>query len=229
MLDQCWSTVYAAGPTVVKYWLNVLCLLGERSLCIVIECSRPIDDVMFFPNSVKRSDVTGSLLNGYSVKTMVDKSPFPILHCIGLLGENIAGQCYWVSQNHNQSIKRLLRLNPQQTELRGTQIFSMIMWYDTITNTSPRRLPSLYWHCHSDRIGGLKYDITTEWRSWLADIVMWQAKPLFDWSGVEYQNWTESVDTFIWNAVTSPETVLKRSSVKTKLYNTPSPSLHCIS
>ena len=59
MLDQCWSTVYDAGPTVVKYWLDVLCLLGERSLCIVIECSRPIDDVMLFPNSVKRSDVTG--------------------------------------------------------------------------------------------------------------------------------------------------------------------------
>ena len=25
----------------------------------------------------------------------------------------------------------------------------------------------------------------------LADLVMWQAKPLFDWPGVEYNTWTE--------------------------------------
>ena len=31
------------------------------------------------------------------------------------------------------------------------------------------------------------------------------------------------------NAVTSPETVLNNNSVKTKLYNTPSIILHCIS
>ena len=33
----------------------------------------------------------------------------------------------------------------------------------------------------------------------------------------------------LWNAVTSPETVLIGNSVKTKLYKTPSPILHCIS
>ena len=33
--------------------------------------------------------------------------------------------------------------------------------------------------------------ITTEWRWWLADIVMWQAEPLFDWSGVEYKTLAE--------------------------------------
>ena len=174
MLDQCWFTVYDAGPTVVKYWLDVLCLLGERSLCIVIECSTLM---MWCYSPILWNAVTSreSLLNGYSVKTMVDKSPLPILHCIGLLGENIAGQCYWVSQNHNQSIKRLLRLNPQQTELRGTHIFSMIMWYDTIINTSPRRSPSLYWHCHSDRIGGPKYGILPPNlnNNWMMVVIGW--------------------------------------------------------
>ena len=29
--------------------------------------------------------------------------------------------------------------------------------------------------------------IKTEWRRWLADLVTWQAEPLFDWSGVEYK------------------------------------------
>ena len=41
----------------------------------------------------------GSLLNGYSVKIMLYKSPSPILYCIRLLGENISGQGYCVSQN----------------------------------------------------------------------------------------------------------------------------------
>ena len=35
--------------------------------------------------------------------------------------------------------------------------------------------------------------------------------------------------TILWNAVTSPETVLNGNSVKRKLYKTPSPILHCIS
>ena len=28
MFDQCWPTVYDVGPTSVKHWLNVSCLLG---------------------------------------------------------------------------------------------------------------------------------------------------------------------------------------------------------
>ena len=28
--------------------------------------------------------------------------------------------------------------------------------------------------------------ITTKWRWWLANLVMWQAESLFDWSGIEY-------------------------------------------
>ena len=41
----------------------------------------------------------GTLLNGYSVEIVLHKSPIPILHCLRLLGENIAGQGYWVTQN----------------------------------------------------------------------------------------------------------------------------------
>ena len=29
MFDQCWPTVYDVGPTLVKYWLDVSCLLGK--------------------------------------------------------------------------------------------------------------------------------------------------------------------------------------------------------
>ena len=35
----------------------------------------------------------------HSVKTRLDKSPSPILHCISQLGENKRGQGHWVSQN----------------------------------------------------------------------------------------------------------------------------------
>ena len=42
--------------------------------------------------------------------------------------------------------------------------------------------------------------------------------PVFD--GMNY--------TILWNAVTSPETVLNGNSVKTKFYKTPSSILHCI-
>ena len=39
----------------------------------------------------------------------------------------------------------------------------------------------------------------------------------------------QTTGRILWNAVTSPETVLNGNSVKTKLYNTPSPILHRIS
>ena len=32
LLDQCWSTVYDAGPTVIQQWVNVSCLLGRLDL-----------------------------------------------------------------------------------------------------------------------------------------------------------------------------------------------------
>ena len=39
LLDQCWSTVYDAGPTLIQQWLNVSCLLTWHSrngyLCII--------------------------------------------------------------------------------------------------------------------------------------------------------------------------------------------------
>ena len=35
MLAYCWSTVYDAGPTLNKYWFNVLCLLGMLSAITV--------------------------------------------------------------------------------------------------------------------------------------------------------------------------------------------------
>ena len=28
MFDHCWPTVYDVGPTVVKHWIDVSCLLG---------------------------------------------------------------------------------------------------------------------------------------------------------------------------------------------------------
>ena len=31
MLGQCWSSVYDAGPTLTRHWLNVACLLGSAS------------------------------------------------------------------------------------------------------------------------------------------------------------------------------------------------------
>ena len=39
-------------------------------------------------SSVKRSDVTGNPVNGYSVKIMLYKTPSLILHCNSSLGEN---------------------------------------------------------------------------------------------------------------------------------------------
>ena len=55
------------------------------------------------------------LLNGYSVKTMSYNSnppPLPIIHCIRLLGENITGQGYRVSQKNNSGlpILRIFRI-----------------------------------------------------------------------------------------------------------------------
>ena len=38
MFDQCWSTGYAAGPTLVKHWVNVSCFLGYNSI-ICEECN----------------------------------------------------------------------------------------------------------------------------------------------------------------------------------------------
>ena len=32
MFDQCWSTVYDVGPTLVKHWIYVSCLLGRGIL-----------------------------------------------------------------------------------------------------------------------------------------------------------------------------------------------------
>ena len=29
MFDQCWPTVYDVGPTLVKHWVDVSCLLGD--------------------------------------------------------------------------------------------------------------------------------------------------------------------------------------------------------
>ena len=51
--------------------------------------------------SVKRSDVTRNTFEWLRWKWHYVKSPSPVLHCIRLLGENIAGQGYWVSQNDN--------------------------------------------------------------------------------------------------------------------------------
>ena len=48
--------------------------------------------------------------------------------------------------------------------------------------------------------------------------------------GTAYQLMSVSLVIILWNTVTSPETDSNRkNSVKTKLYNTPSPILHCIS
>ena len=32
MLFQCWSTVFNAGPTLNRHWLNILCLMGRDLL-----------------------------------------------------------------------------------------------------------------------------------------------------------------------------------------------------
>ena len=32
MLNQCWSTVYDAGPTFVQHWVDASCLLGYHIL-----------------------------------------------------------------------------------------------------------------------------------------------------------------------------------------------------
>ena len=33
IFDQCWHTVYDAGPTLVKHWVDVSCLLSWYSFC----------------------------------------------------------------------------------------------------------------------------------------------------------------------------------------------------
>ena len=38
-------------------------------------------------------------------------------------------------------------------------------------------------------------NLITEWWRWLTDLVMWQAEPLFDWSGVEHK--TQLIKTFM--------------------------------
>ena len=40
-----------------------------------------------------------TVLNGYSVKIMLCKTPSPILHCISQFRENNGCQSYWASQN----------------------------------------------------------------------------------------------------------------------------------
>ena len=52
-----------------------------------------IVDQITWPYSVKRSDVTGNLFEWLHSENNV-MSPYTILHCIWLLGENIAGQVY---------------------------------------------------------------------------------------------------------------------------------------
>ena len=51
-----------------------------------------VDLLYYFSPYVKCIDVSGNPLNGYLVKTMLYKSPSAILHCIRLIGENVAGQ-----------------------------------------------------------------------------------------------------------------------------------------
>ena len=31
VLDQCWATVYDAGPTLVQHWVDVSCVMQSRS------------------------------------------------------------------------------------------------------------------------------------------------------------------------------------------------------
>ena len=54
---------------------------------------------------MKRGDVTGNFLNGYSMKTMLIKTPSPIRHRIRSLGENIAGQGHWVSLSAQRPVR----------------------------------------------------------------------------------------------------------------------------
>ena len=60
------------------------------------------------------------------------------------------------------------------------------------TPVGPNKIPWLY-AINTDSSALLPPDLNnnwmTEWR-WLSDLVMWQAEPLFDWSGVEYKTWT---------------------------------------
>ena len=48
ILDQCWSTVYDAGPTLVQYWVDVSCLLGWASCAgfasALLQSFRPFSD-----------------------------------------------------------------------------------------------------------------------------------------------------------------------------------------
>ena len=77
----------------------------------------------------KRCEVAGE----NSVKIMLYISPSPMLHCIRLLDENIAGQSYWASQNYIDYISHVFlgRLKGKFTfALRVLEIFMNVIYGD---------------------------------------------------------------------------------------------------
>ena len=39
MLFECWSTIYDAGPTLKRHWVNVSCLLDIKNMQMCFKCS----------------------------------------------------------------------------------------------------------------------------------------------------------------------------------------------
>ena len=68
-------------------------------------------DLLYDPLCETQLTSSETFLNGYSVKTMLYKSPSSILHCIRLLGENIAGQSYRVSQKRGLIIQLIINIH----------------------------------------------------------------------------------------------------------------------
>ena len=55
MFVQCWPTVYDAGPTLLKHWVDVSCLLG-------LEASKSSNSLNGCPASARRLPNAGSML-----------------------------------------------------------------------------------------------------------------------------------------------------------------------
>ena len=119
-------------PRLLVYSHNKYFLLSVRG----IDCRHQILTSILW-NAVKSPE---TLLNEYSVKTILYKSPCFILHCIILTGENIAGQGYWVAQNRHQIL--MPKVDPTTAManiIRETEDLSLT--YQTLVRSwSPIRL-----------------------------------------------------------------------------------------
>ena len=51
MLDQCWASVYDAGPALVQHWVDVSCLLTVASAGLGLKCSVKL--ILWFLASVR--------------------------------------------------------------------------------------------------------------------------------------------------------------------------------